>query len=393
MQLVYRKCRNKLQRTGGQAAVRGAHLTWINPTAAPRAAMQQRSSGGSSRATAAARSAAAAGGQEAPGGSSSSRLRICLQRQASCRHHTCSRSRGRRRACCTQEEPVAGARFNNRSCKLVRVGSRMYHSTPQGLRCTGAAGAAAAVRGVPAGRAQLLQRAAAAAAAGGRLRRWQCAGQRCSSAQPAVAPPTAEAGTGALLLVPLLLLLLFVLWLQCAGGLAVLQLQPCQPAAAAAAGGAAKRLASSGAVARSLVLARARGRHAATRAAAKRGLCLHYCRHGKCDLALQRKCEKVHDPDKVAVCPHWLAGQCSGGSSCKLQHKVVPDLMPVCSYFLEVGLAWQQRKCLQVLPTACGSQPLQWLHRCLGCCEARCPWDGIRRRLCCHPRIFFWPIW
>jgi hypothetical protein len=47
---------------------------------------------------------------------------------------------------------------------------------------------------------------------------------------------------------------------------------------AAAVGAVSKRLASSGAVARSLALARARGRHAATRAAAKRGLCLHYCR-------------------------------------------------------------------------------------------------------------------
>jgi len=44
-------------------------------------------------------------------------------------------------------------------------------------------------------------------------------------------------------------------------------------------------------------------------------------RQGKCDLALQGRCDKVHDPAKVAVCCQWLQGRCDS-SSCRLQHKV-----------------------------------------------------------------------
>lgn len=47
------------------------------------------------------------------------------------------------------------------------------------------------------------------------------------------------------------------------------------------------------------------------------------------------RCPHIHDPTKVAVCPRWLAGSCSE-SSCPLQHRRLPDLMPLCSYFLQV---------------------------------------------------------
>eukprot|EP00877_Chromochloris_zofingiensis_P014502 jgi/Chrzof1/9305/UNPLg00273.t1 len=82
-------------------------------------------------------------------------------------------------------------------------------------------------------------------------------------------------------------------------------------------------------------LRNARARHRADKAAKSRGLCLFYCKHGHCELAKANQCEKVHDPSKVAVCPKWLAGKCRS-KTCRLQHKVLPELMPVCSYFLQV---------------------------------------------------------
>ena len=48
---------------------------------------------------------------------------------------------------------------------------------------------------------------------------------------------------------------------------------------------------------------------------------------------------RVPRPAQVAVCPRWLAGSCRAGeSACPLQHRRVPDLMPLCSFFLQVGV-------------------------------------------------------
>jgi hypothetical protein len=46
------------------------------------------------------------------------------------------------------------------------------------------------------------------------------------------------------------------------------------------------------------------------------------CRFGECGRQQKGECALVHDPSKVAVCTHWLAGSCSAGDKCKRQHKV-----------------------------------------------------------------------
>lgn len=46
------------------------------------------------------------------------------------------------------------------------------------------------------------------------------------------------------------------------------------------------------------------------------------CRFGECGRQQKGECALVHDPSKVAVCTHWLAGSCSAGEKCKRQHKV-----------------------------------------------------------------------
>ncbi|GAX84184.1 hypothetical protein CEUSTIGMA_g11607.t1 [Chlamydomonas eustigma] len=73
------------------------------------------------------------------------------------------------------------------------------------------------------------------------------------------------------------------------------------------------------------------------KAARALGHCLTYCRTGSCEKWVAGLCERVHDSSKVNVCSSWLQGSCEmkAGSQCKLQHKVVKDLMPVCSFYLE----------------------------------------------------------
>jgi hypothetical protein len=57
------------------------------------------------------------------------------------------------------------------------------------------------------------------------------------------------------------------------------------------------------------------------------GVCSHLlyavlCRFGECGRQQRGECGLLHDPNKVAVCAHWLAGSCSAGAACKRQHKV-----------------------------------------------------------------------
>jgi hypothetical protein len=88
------------------------------------------------------------------------------------------------------------------------------------------------------------------------------------------------------------------------------------------------------ALARSLRTIRARV--LAARAAERRGLCLDFCRSGECAAARAGRCPHAHEPAKVAVCARWLAGACAAGAACKLQHRVLPELMPVCTFYLQV---------------------------------------------------------
>jgi hypothetical protein len=61
-------------------------------------------------------------------------------------------------------------------------------------------------------------------------------------------------------------------------------------------------------------------------------------RTGKCKN--RQRCKFVHDPSKVAVCPKWLQGRCEA-VACPLQHQQQPDLMPVCTFFLQVFMQQQ----------------------------------------------------
>ena len=51
----------------------------------------------------------------------------------------------------------------------------------------------------------------------------------------------------------------------------------------------------------------------------------------------RKQCKYVHDSSKVAVCTRWLQGRCED-AACPLQHAQRPELMPICSFFLQVAL-------------------------------------------------------
>ncbi|KAK4765888.1 hypothetical protein SAY87_007530 [Trapa incisa] len=70
--------------------------------------------------------------------------------------------------------------------------------------------------------------------------------------------------------------------------------------------------------------------------AKKRTYCQFFTRFGKCNKG-DGKCPYIHDPSKIAVCTKFLSGSCSN-EECKLTHKVIPERMPDCSYFLQGGL-------------------------------------------------------
>lgn len=66
-------------------------------------------------------------------------------------------------------------------------------------------------------------------------------------------------------------------------------------------------------------------------------LCGRFLRTGKCSRRFATgasRCQRAHNPDKVAVCTKWLAGKCDDDGECTLQHRAVPERMPTCSYFL-----------------------------------------------------------
>ncbi|KAF9599525.1 hypothetical protein IFM89_038745 [Coptis chinensis] len=71
------------------------------------------------------------------------------------------------------------------------------------------------------------------------------------------------------------------------------------------------------------------------RLARKQQYCQFFTRFEKCNKG-DGKCPYIHDPDKIAVCTKFLKGLCSN-PSCKLTHKVIPERMPDCSYFLQDG--------------------------------------------------------
>nr|GLL47931.1 uncharacterized protein LOC109170148 isoform X2 [Ipomoea trifida] len=69
------------------------------------------------------------------------------------------------------------------------------------------------------------------------------------------------------------------------------------------------------------------------RLAKKKKYCQFFTRFGKCNKD-NGKCPYIHDPSKIAVCTKFLSGSCSN-LDCKLTHKVIPERMQDCSYFLQ----------------------------------------------------------
>ncbi|KAM1774460.1 hypothetical protein ACFX12_043830 [Malus domestica] len=63
------------------------------------------------------------------------------------------------------------------------------------------------------------------------------------------------------------------------------------------------------------------------------GYCQFFTRFGKCNKD-DEKCPYIHEPSKVAVCTKFLKGLCSN-PNCKLSHKVIPERMLDCSYYLQ----------------------------------------------------------
>jgi hypothetical protein len=73
--------------------------------------------------------------------------------------------------------------------------------------------------------------------------------------------------------------------------------------------------------------------NARLRLAKKKKYCQFFTRFGKCNKD-DGKCPYVHDPSKIAVCTKFLNGLCAN-ANCKLTHKVIPERMPDCSYYLQ----------------------------------------------------------
>ena len=63
---------------------------------------------------------------------------------------------------------------------------------------------------------------------------------------------------------------------------------------------------------------------------------IYTCRTGRCEAQAKGRCLLKHDPTKVAVCQRWLLGNCNT-VACPLQHSRCPEVMPVCTFFLQVS--------------------------------------------------------
>jgi hypothetical protein len=73
-------------------------------------------------------------------------------------------------------------------------------------------------------------------------------------------------------------------------------------------------------------------------------ICQIYRRLGKCLSYANGRCQKLHDPRYVIVCPKFIQGSCSN-EKCLLSHNANLHKMPVCKYFLQ-GLCQKTGECL-----------------------------------------------
>lgn len=58
--------------------------------------------------------------------------------------------------------------------------------------------------------------------------------------------------------------------------------------------------------------------------------CLFYNRFGRC--ARGEKCDSIHDPKRIALCPRFLRGTCKQ-KDCPFSHESSAEKTPLCSYF------------------------------------------------------------
>lgn len=97
-------------------------------------------------------------------------------------------------------------------------------------------------------------------------------------------------------------------------------------------------------------------------------LCYRFLRTGRCAAAGKPGgCAKVHNRSKVATCTKWLAGRCKkGDDQCPLTHRVEPEKMPMCSYFLHGMCA--EKNCPYLHVNADPTQPV-----CQAFLRGHCP--------------------
>ncbi|KAG1327154.1 putative Zinc finger CCCH domain-containing protein 7 [Cocos nucifera] len=105
------------------------------------------------------------------------------------------------------------------------------------------------------------------------------------------------------------------------------------------------------------------------RVARKQQYCQFFTRFGKCNKN-GGKCPFIHDPAKVAICTKFLKGLCSS-TNCKLTHKVLPERMPDCSYFLRVN---------DTLAGLCTNTNCPYRHINVNCNASIC--EGFLRGYC-----------
>ena len=106
-------------------------------------------------------------------------------------------------------------------------------------------------------------------------------------------------------------------------------------------------------------------------------------RTGQCREQQAGKCSLVHDPTAVAVCPRWLQGSCSN-AACLLQHCRCPDVMPVCTFYLQVTFYHTRKAARKGSYAPCSTAPSPSLFP-----PCPCPPGSPPVPLRSLPRMFF----
>ncbi len=60
------------------------------------------------------------------------------------------------------------------------------------------------------------------------------------------------------------------------------------------------------------------------------GYCKFFNRFGRC--ARGDRCEQIHDPKRISLCPRFLRGTCNQ-ANCLFSHTISAEKMPLCAYF------------------------------------------------------------